>query len=87
MILALVLMFGGFGAAVWGHIAHNVRVLVAGFVTILVVCASWWFWVMFVIRTMIKYSIKTTDNLGDIKVGIREVKHLLAEYEKAKIDK
>lgn len=77
MILALILMFSGFGVSLWGYFAHNLGLLISGFLTIVVVCASWWFWVMFVIHTILKYSQSTTNNLGEIKIGIREVKRIL----------
>jgi hypothetical protein len=33
---------------------------------------------------MIRHTEQTTDNLGEIKLGIREVKRLVQEYESAR---
>ena len=84
MLIAVFLLLAGFGAAIWGHLASSQGIVIAGIATMVVVCASWWFWVMFVIRSMIRHTEQTTDNLGEIKLGIREVKRLVQEYESAR---
>jgi len=81
MLFAIFCLLAGFGISVWGYIAHSTGIVISGLITIIVVCASWWFWVMFVIRTMIKCTEQTTTDLNDIKIGIKEVRRLIQEYE------
>ena len=84
MLFAIFCLLAGFGISVWGYIAHSTGTIVAGMITMIVVCASWWFWVMFVIKTMIEYNDQTSTNLRDIKIGIQEVRRLVQEYESAR---
>jgi len=49
---------------------------------IVIVSASWWVWVMLVIKTMIDFINNTTTKIIDIRQGIREVRQLFKEYEK-----
>jgi hypothetical protein len=84
-----IVMFGagltlilGFVIAIWSVNEHNVVGIYLGLVTIAGVCVSWWFWVMFIIRTMIKQNDKTCSELGQVKIGISQVKQLIREYVK-----
>lgn len=84
-----IVMFGagltlilGFVIAIWSVNEHNVMGIYLGLVTIAGVCVSWWFWVMFIIRTMIKQNDKTCSELGQVKIGISQVKQLIREYVK-----
>lgn len=70
----------GFVVAVWSVNEHNVLGIYLGLVTIGGVCVSWWFWVMFIIRTMITQNDKTCAELNQVKSGITQVKQLVREY-------
>jgi hypothetical protein len=84
MLAAVFFLLAGFGVSIWGLLAKSNGIIIAGFATMVVVCASWWFWVMFVIRSMIKYTERTTVNIGDIKIGIYELRRLIHDYESAR---
>lgn len=79
MIFALLLMFVGASISVWGIENHSDRLTLIGLATIITVCVSWWFWVMFVIRSIIKNTETTCARLTEIMNGISEVKSLLKE--------
>ena len=81
MFVAVVGMLLGLAVSMWGIGHDNVQAAWIGLITIGAVCVSWWFWVMFVIRTMIECSNKTQQGLGDIKQGIKEVKSLVRELD------
>ena len=81
MFVAVIAMFLGLTVSLWGIGHDNTKAAWLGLITIGAVCVSWWFWVMFVIRTMIECSNKTQQGLGDIKQGIKEVKSLVRELD------
>ena len=81
MFVAVVGMLLGLAVSMWGIGHDNVQAAWIGLMTIGAVCVSWWFWVMFVIRTMIECTGKTQQGLGDIKQGIKEVKFLVRELD------
>jgi protein-S-isoprenylcysteine O-methyltransferase Ste14 len=76
---SLVLLLG-FVVALWSVHEDSVTGVYLGLVTIGAVCVSWWFWVMFIIRTMISQSDRTCSQLKEVRTGISEVKHLVKEY-------
>jgi hypothetical protein len=83
MFLALIVMFAGLGISIWGiSTDHNLTIWL-GISAIAVCCVSWWFWVMFVIRTMIDCTDKTNQGLGEIKQGIQEVRGMVRELDSA----
>ena len=82
MFAAGIILILGFVIAIWSVNEHNVVGIYLGLVTIAGVCVSWWFWVMFIIRTMIKQNDKTCSELGQVKIGISQVKQLIREYVK-----
>jgi hypothetical protein len=82
MFAAGIILILGFVIAIWSVNEHNVVGIYLGLVTIAGVCGSWWFWVMFIIRTMIKQNDKTCSELGQVKIGISQVKQLIREYVK-----
>ena len=81
MFVAVVGMLLGLAVSMWGIGHDNVQAAWIGLITIGAVCVSWWFWVMFVIRTMIECTDKTQQGLGDIKQGIKEVKYLVRDLD------
>jgi len=81
MFLALSLMAVGGGVSLWGIQQHIQSIAVTGLIIIATVCVSWWFWVMFIIRTMMALNERTVTSLGDIQHDLITVKVLLKEYE------
>ena len=84
MFFALLLMFLGAGISIWGIESQSNKVALTGLVTIMVVCFSWWFWVMFVIRSIINNTENTCSRLTEIKDSLGEVKSLLKDNNNAK---
>jgi hypothetical protein len=79
MFFAVIVMFIGLCISWHGILQHNDNQAYIGLATIGVVCASWWFWVMFVIRTIIKGTDRTSTGLVEIKHELSEVKKLLRD--------
>lgn len=80
MFGAVILMLFGFCISLWGIGHNNVTSTALGLITMAVVCVSWWFWVMFIIRSTIKASEKTLEGIVDIRKDIETVKLLVKEY-------
>jgi hypothetical protein len=80
MFVALTAMFMGLGVSLWGIKEHNLPITITGLATIAVVCISWWFWVMFIIRTMMNLNESTCGRLVEIKQGLNEALVLIQEY-------
>jgi uncharacterized membrane protein len=81
MFVAVIGMLLGLAVSMWGIGHDNAQAAWIGLITIGAVCVSWWFWVMFVIRTMIECTEKTQQGLGDIKNGITEVKRIVRDLD------
>ena len=81
MFVAIVGMLLGLAVSIWGIGHENLEATWIGLVMIVAVCVSWWFWVMFIIRTMIEQTDRTQQSLGDIKTGIREVRHMVRDLD------
>jgi quinol-cytochrome oxidoreductase complex cytochrome b subunit len=84
MFLALTLMAIGGGISLWGIQHHLQSIAVTGLAIIGTVCVSWWFWVMFIIRTMMSLNERTVKSLVDIQSDLGTVKVLLKEYEETR---
>jgi quinol-cytochrome oxidoreductase complex cytochrome b subunit len=84
MFLALTLMMLGAGVSLWGIQQHIQSIAVTGIVIIGTVCVSWWFWVMFIIRTMMTLNERTVSSLVGIQEDLGTVKILLKEYEQGR---
>ena len=84
MFLALTLMAIGGCVSLWGIQHHLQSIAVTGLVIIGTVCVSWWFWVMFIIRTMMALNERTVSSLVDIQEDLGSVKVLLKEYEETR---
>jgi hypothetical protein len=80
MVGTISIMALGFVLAVWSFNEHHEWGMYTGLVLIAGVCVSWWFWVMFIIRTMIEQTDRTCRNLTEVKHGLVEVKGLVKEY-------
>ena len=84
MFLALSLMAIGGGVSLWGIQHHLQSIAVTGLIIIGTVCISWWFWVMFIIRTMMSLNDRTVRSLIDIQEDLGTVKVLLKEYDSSR---
>lgn len=84
MFLALTLMAFGGGVSLWGIHHHLQSIAITGLAIIGTVCVSWWFWVMFIIRTMISLNERTVGSLVEIQSDLGTVKVLLKEYEETR---
>ena len=81
MFAAIAAMLVGLAVSVWGIGHDDIKATWIGLVVIVAVCVSWWFWVMFVIRTMIDCTEKTQRGLGEIKYDLREVRTMVKELD------
>ena len=77
MFVAVIGMLLGLAVSIWGIGHENIKAAWIGLVLIAAVCVSWWFWVMFVIRTMLECTAKTQQGLGEIKYDLREVRTMI----------
>jgi len=84
MFLALSLMAIGGGVSLWGIQQHITSIALTGLVIIGTVCVSWWFWVMFIIRTMMALNNRTVLSLTEIQEDLGTVKILLKEYDSSR---
>lgn len=84
MFLAALLVIIGSGMSLWAVLFQNQTLALAGIIVVITVCVSWWFWVMFIIKTMLSLNNSTLENVKDIQAGISAVKQLLQDYEKTR---
>lgn len=80
MVIATLLMFAGFTVSLWGIFYDHDQLAIGGLASVLLVCISWWLWVMYIISTIIKSTEITIENLEEVKEGIKEVKVLIIDY-------
>ena len=81
MFITVIFMLFGLGLSLWAVSFENYGAAFAGLIIIAVVCVSWWFWVMYVIKTMINHTDRTLHGIKDIRLDLQQVKALLEEYE------
>lgn len=81
MVAALTFMMLGVAVSLWGINHQSTNTVLAGLAVVVTVCFSWWFWVMMIIKTMIKVTDSTVEKLTDIKQDLSQVKVLLKEYD------
>ena len=81
MFVAVIGMLLGLAVSMWGIGHDNAKAIWIGLITIVAVCVSWWFWVMFIIRTMIECTEKTQRGLGEIKYDLREVRGMVRDLD------
>jgi hypothetical protein len=81
MFVAIVGMLLGMTVSLYGIGHENKEAAWIGLITIMAVCVSWWFWVMFVIKTMMECTDKTQKGLGEIKSGISEVRSMVKDLD------
>lgn len=77
MFAALIFMLVGAGISIWAVHNHDQNLAIGGLILIGTVCVSWWFWVMFIIRSMINSTTKMIAGVDNIKTHITEIKILL----------
>ena len=81
MFAAVIVMLAGMASAIYGVGHHDLKATWIGLITIMAVCVSWWFWVMFIIRTMIEQTERTQQGLGEIKSGLGVVREIVKELD------
>jgi len=74
-------MIAGLGLSLWAVAHHDNFLAICGVVLIAIVCVSWWFWVMFVIKTLIDFYSKTDVGLVELKYGLKDIRVMIKEYE------
>jgi phosphoglycerol transferase MdoB-like AlkP superfamily enzyme len=84
MTLAITLMIAGLGLSLWAVAHHDDFLAICGIVLIAIVCVSWWFWVMFVIKTLLDFYSKTDVGLVELKYGLKDIRVMIKEYESAR---
>ena len=80
LVFTVVIMILGICISIDSLREHNEFGIWAGLAIIVSVCASWWFWVMMVIRSTMESTERTIRNLNEVKDGISEVKELVKDY-------
>jgi hypothetical protein len=84
MIAAILSMSGGLALSLWAVFHQNDFLAIFGIVVIGVVCVSWWFWVMYVVKTLVNFYTATDSGLVEIKYGLRDIRKLMQDYESAR---
>lgn len=77
MFVAIITMLSGLCISLLGVGQNQQDLVLIGLGIIAAVCVSWWFWVMFVIKTMLTINDKTTNGIQDIKIKIGEIRNLV----------
>jgi len=78
--LSMLFMITGFGVSLHGLHEYDYNLVYTGLAIIGVTCASWWIWVMLVIKQMYDVTHTAITGVSDIRSGIKEVKELISEY-------
>jgi hypothetical protein len=76
LVLSVSAMIIGFVVSMWGMGIDNDNLIVIGLLTVMAVCVSWWCWVMYVIRTMIRYNDRTAESIDEIRNYLHDLKLL-----------
>ena len=87
MFVTVIVMLTGLCVSLLGIDRDQHGLVLTGLGITSVVCVSWWFWVMFVIRTMLSATDRTTNKLNKIKIKIGEIRKLLQGMMASKKDK
>lgn len=77
MFVAVIAMLTGLCLSLLGIDRNQHGLILTGLGVISAVCVSWWFWVMFVIKTMLSTTDKTTNKLNEIKAKLNELREIL----------
>lgn len=77
MFVAVIAMLTGLCLSLLGIDSNQHGLILTGLGVISAVCVSWWFWVMFVIKTMLSTTDKTTNKLNEIKAKLNELREIL----------
>lgn len=78
MALTVGFMILGFTVSILSIHFNKDNLIYLGLAIIASVCVSWWFWVMFIIRSMVKHGLTTLENMDSIRYEIKEIKKLLS---------
>jgi len=79
MFVGIIAMLAGLCIGFLGLEKNQENLTFTGLTIIIAVCFSWWFWVMFVIKTMLRINDKTTTGILDIKTKLGELKTLIQD--------
>lgn len=79
MFVAISMMLSGLAISVYGLGVDDHSTVFMGLATIGAVCVSWWFWVMFIIRSMIDNTERTLSNIESIRHDLSTVKTLIKQ--------
>jgi len=77
MIGAVIFMISGFALSLWALDTGYTQMVYIGLFIISIVCVSWWFWVMIVIKTIMITSDKTTDSVIHIKDELGTIRSIV----------
>lgn len=80
MAATLSVMGFGFLMAIVSFEYHLAWGMYTGLFLIAGVCVSWWFWVMFIIRSMFTQSERTRTQIAEVRNGLYEIRQLVKEY-------
>lgn len=81
MFVAVTIMLLGMALSIYGVGHQDIKATWIGLITIMAVCVSWWFWVMFIIRTMIEQTERTQRGLSEIKSGLGDVRVMVRDLD------
>jgi hypothetical protein len=84
MIAASMMMSGGLALSLWAISHQNNLLAIIGITLIGVIAISWWFWIMYVVKTLINFYTTTDSGLVEIKYGLRDIRNLMQDYESAR---
>lgn len=77
MIGAVLFMLAGFALSLWAIDTGYTNLVYIGLFIIGIVCVSWWFWVMIVIKTLLTNTTRTNRNLKGIKEDLGKVRSII----------
>ena len=77
MVGAVTILVSAFLLSSWAILHAQPAMAVLGLSIMATVCVSWWFWVMFVIRTVLRFHQNTLEHMEDFCVSIKEIKEIV----------
>ena len=87
MIGAVLFMIAGFFLSLWALDTGYTQMVYIGLAIIALVCVSWWFWVMIVIKTIMNTTERTSTNITTIRDDIGKLKTIVRSILSTKKDK
>lgn len=87
MVGAVIFMISGFLLSLWALDTGYTQMVYIGLAIIGIVCVSWWFWVMIVIKTIMNSTEKTSSSILSIRDELLKVKDIVRSVITGKKDK